>query len=285
MLKTFIIDSESGGAGKDVVARTLADLYLYGWSEDYLPMPAPNVVVFDDERGRISGPGGYQLGGRLIGVHTACLESAAGWSRFGDILEGYIHLAKDEEIRVIFPLPSQASHRAFGDHLALASDILAASNALPLWVLTTASASVEALRSRIRDMPSIFAQGLAVKNLIFGHPDQFINWDRSAERASLVEMGEWGEMEFPELCGDLKQFLPRYKSLDVIERYGQLSLGHRMVFSCWRRAAWEGLALLEILGNCRSLLVHRRLPLCALPKRRSGYGTAAQDSRIHEPVP
>ena len=245
MLKTFIIDGESGGAGKGVLARVLADLYLHGWSEDYLPIPAPKVVVFDDVRRRISGPGGYPLGGRLIGVHTICLESAAGWSRFGDLLEGYIHLAKDEEVRIILPLPSQAGQRVFGDHPTLARDILAASNAIPVWALTTGPASVGAFGSRIRHMPSIFAQGLAVKNLIFGHPDQFMDWDRSTERASLVEMGGWAEMEFPALCDDLKPLLLWHKSLDVIERYGQLSMGHRMVFSCWRRAAWEGLSLVE----------------------------------------
>lgn len=251
MLKVIFVDGDKGGVGKSLVAKTIADMYL--WGQEATGLPETHVVVIDADRANpdICGTGGFQPGGRLAGTYLASLEREDDWADFANMMEPYIEAGRSQEVRVIVSMPAQIGPRAFDGSIALVNEIMREVNAVPVWVLSRTRDSIDALAFRLRHMPARYETGMVIKNLFWGASDKFGLWAESALRHTLIDSGQWVETEFPELSDVLMARIARTPFHTVLEHgtpAGRLGLGHRLSLETWRRTAWESLAAVELVG-------------------------------------
>ena len=190
MLKTIFVDGDKGGVGKSLVARALADMYLYDSRHAWR-----DVVVFDADRSNpdVCGEGGYQTGmiSKLISTNLINLETESGWSEFGDAMEQYVGEGRDADIRVIISMPAQIGPRAFDGSIPLVGEILRSVNAIPVWVMSRTQDCITALEARRKAMASHYAHGLVVQNLFFGAADMFT--------AAVVKLSVTSDFQFPRI--------------------------------------------------------------------------------------
>ncbi len=253
-LKTIFVDGDKGGVGKSLITRSLVDMYLQGADQYGMArVPDAQVVVVDADRSNpdVCGQGGLTAGGRIIQTLHASLEDQNGWMEFVNQVETYLQ-SPDQETRIIVSMPAQIGPRAFDNSIPIVREFMRDFNVVPVWVLSRTRDSIDALDYRLKMMPSQYCHGLVVKNTFWGLAEKFGLWEQSTTRRITVESGDWAECEFPELSDVLMAKIgriPFHIARDFGSGEGPLGLGHRMVLDCWRRAAWEGLALVEIFGN------------------------------------
>lgn len=241
MLKTLLLDSEVGGAGKHLVGRMLMDRYIHGPQ----PQNGRYLLVYI-ESGDITRLGqGIHVGGPILGIHPIDIRTDTGWIDLGDILESWKFRGEQtgEEIRVLLPLPSYAERTVLGGRAGIISKILVESATIPLWVMTDRPDAVQGLARRQKQLPDIYGQGIVIRNLYTQHG--FGTWDKSAVRDSLPD--QWIEREMPEACDAAKWFLDK-RMPDFIGRYGQLGLGWQLAFQMWRQVVWQQLEVVEEWG-------------------------------------
>lgn len=240
MLRTLLLDSEVGGAGKRLVCRMLMDRYVHG------PQPQNNQYrLFLIETGAIARISqGINTGGPILGIHSIDLRTDSGWIELGDLLEGWKHRAEQtgEEIRVLLPFPSYAGRSVLDGREMIISRILTESSTIPLWVLADRPDAVQGLDSRQKHLPEVFGQGIILRNLYTQRG--FGVWDKSLVQDSLSD--QWIEQEIPEACDPAKRLLDT-RMPDFIERYGQLGLGWQLAFRMWRQTFWQQLDAIETL--------------------------------------
>lgn len=243
VLKTILVDSELGGAGKAFVARAMVDWYLYG--QDRLAQNQLAVILVESgDVTRLTAPQGYRLGGAIQEILSLDLGSDAGWIQLGDDLDRLAERSQvgEPEVRVVIPFPSRAGNRVIAGREKIISRILERGNTLPVWVLRDDTLSLEALRARRQVLPAIFDRGLVFRNALLYRA---MPPSRDPVQAELQEWGGWMLRDFPEAGDGLKPALSTQRA-DLVAAYGQLSLGWKMVFGMWRERVWRLLEDLEV---------------------------------------
>jgi len=153
MIKTYFVDGDKGGVGKSFTARAIADMLMQ--SERFkLPTTISRLLVVDaDESNQdVCGPGGFP-GRESVGTCEVVgkfypISSPEQWVKVGDKVFEIVQQWNDaDEGRVVFSLPAGA-----GLAIAKAAEVtavMAALNAVHVWVMGTDAGSVEQLQARI----------------------------------------------------------------------------------------------------------------------------------------
>lgn len=253
MIKTYFVDGDKGGVGKSFTARAVADMLMQ--SERFnLPKPITRLLVVDaDESNQdVCGEGGFvgreSVGGCEVSGKFYPISTPEQWVRVGDQVFDIIQRwPEGGEGRVVFSLPAGA-----GLAIAKAAEVtavMAALNAVHVWVMGTDAGSVEQLQARISVFPSFYRQGFVIRNLRHGIKEDFTHWERSATRAAVLDWG-WQEIDLPVLTPSVAVDLAR-TPLHIAERDKasttgkKLGMGSLVSLKTFRGVAGERLAELE----------------------------------------
>jgi hypothetical protein len=253
MIKTYFVDGDKGGVGKSFTARAIADMLMQ--SERFkLPTTISRLLVVDaDESNQdVCGPGGFP-GRESVGTCEVVgkfypISSPEQWVKVGDKVFDIVQQWNDaDEGRVVFSLPAGA-----GLAIAKAAEVtavMAALNAVHVWVMGTDAGSVEQLQARISNFPSFYQHGFIIRNLRHGIKEDFTHWERSATRSQVLE-GGWQEIDLPVLTPSVAVDLSR-TPLHIAERDKasttgkKLGMGSLVSLKTFRGVAGERLAELE----------------------------------------
>ena len=253
MIKTYFVDGDKGGVGKSFTARAIADMLMQ--SERFkLPKTINRLLVVDaDESNQdVCGDGGFPdfevVGGCEVSGRFSPISTPEQWVRAGDqvfdIIQGW---QEEDEGRVVFSLPAGA-----GLAIAKAAEVtavMAALNAVHVWVMGTDAGSAEQLQTRISAFPSFYRQGFVIRNLRHGVKEDFTHWERSATRDAVLDWG-WQEIDLPVLTPSVAVDLSR-TPLHIADRDKasttgkKLGIGSLVSLKTFRGVAGERLAELE----------------------------------------
>lgn len=257
MIKTYFVDGDKGGVGKSFVARTLADMLMQ--SERFrLPKSIDHLLVVDaDESNQdVCGPGGFK-NQETVGACTVYgmfrpISSPEQWVSVGDeVFEKIQAWPEDAEGRVVFLLPAGA-----GLAIAKAAEVtavMAALNAVHVWVMGTDVGSVEQLQARFDRFPAFYQNGFVIRNLRHGRAEDFTHWNKSRTREQALAYG-WREIDLPVLTPSVATDLAR-TPLHVAERDKmstngkKLGMGSLISLKTFRGVAGERLAEMERVGQ------------------------------------
>ncbi len=253
MIKTYFVDGDKGGVGKSFAARAIADMLMQ--SERFnLPKTINRLLVVDaDESNQdVCGEGGFPpretVGSCDVMGLFKPISTPEQWVQVGDkvfdIIQGW---AAEDEGRVVFSFPAGA-----GLAIAKAAEVtavMAALNAVHVWVMGTDAGSVEQLQARISNFPSFYQHGFIIRNLRHGIKEDFTHWNKSATREQAAESG-WQEIDLPVLTPSVAVDLAR-TPLHIAERDKasttgkKLGMGSLVSLKTFRGVAGERLAELE----------------------------------------
>lgn len=253
MIKTYFVDGDKGGVGKSFVARAIADMLLQ--SERFkLPKAIERLLVVDaDESNQdVCGPGGFkkqeEVGSCEVSGLFRPISSPEQWVTVGDeVFEKIQGWPEVGEGRVVFSLPAGA-----GLAIAKAAEVtavMAALNAVHVWVIGTDAGSVQQLQDRFNTFPKFYQHGFVIRNLRHGVKEDFTHWNKSATRDQALECG-WQEIDLPVLTPSVAVDLAR-TPLHMAERDKasttgkKLGMGSLISLKTFRGVAGERLAELE----------------------------------------
>ena len=253
MIKTYFVDGDKGGVGKSSAARAIADMLMQ--SERFkLPKTINRLLVVDaDESNQdVCGEGGFPPretveGCDVIGLFKP-ISTPEQWVQVGDkVFETIQDWQESDEGRVVFSLPAGA-----GLAIAKAAEVtavMAALNAVHVWVIGTDAGSVEQLQARFSSFPAFYQHGFIIRNLRHGIREDFTHWNKSATRNQALESG-WQEIDLPVLTPTVAVDLAR-TPLHIGERDKasttgkKLGMGSLVSLKTFRGVAGERLAELE----------------------------------------
>ncbi|NNM65802.1 MAG: hypothetical protein HKL99_14565 [Burkholderiales bacterium] len=253
MIKTYFVDGDKGGVGKSFAARAIADMLTQ--SERFkLPKPINRLLVVDaDESNQdVCGEGGFPRNAvvgscDVMGLFKP-ISTPEQWVQVGDQVFDIIQEWPDEdEGRVVFSLPAGA-----GLAIAKAAEVtavMAALNAVHVWVIGTDAGSVEQLQARFDAFPAFYRHGFVIRNLRHGRSEDFTHWNKSATRDQALDCG-WQEIDLPVLTPSVAVDLAR-TPLHIAERDKasttgkKLGMGSLVSLKTFRGVAGERLAELE----------------------------------------
>ena len=201
MIKTYFVDVDKGGVGKSFTARALADMLMQS-ARFNLPHPINRLLVVDaDESNQdVCGKGGFiseRVGDCDVSILMRGIETPEQWISVGDEVFRLVQdWPEDEENRIVFSLPAGAG-------LAIAragevTEVMAALNAVHVWVIGTDYESVRQLQDRFNQFPKFYGQGFVILNMRHGTRDKFVHWNTSETRTQALANG-WREIEMPVL--------------------------------------------------------------------------------------
>lgn len=248
MLKSYFIDGDKGGVGKSLFTRAFVHYYMT------LPKDKrPSLMVVDADLSNpdVCGKDGLASGGLVLAADLFDLSQEIGWIELANRIAKVMN--SSQEIRLLVNLPAQIGPRAFDGALAIASEVLRDTNAIPVWLLNRSKDCVTALEFRHRALPHRYAVGAIVKNTYFGAAEKFWRWDSSALRKGIVreDGGGWIETALPELNDELTDAIGRRPFHEV---YAQgldgkpLPYGYKLALDAWFRAAAKQFARIEALA-------------------------------------
>ena len=253
MIKTYFVDGDKGGVGKSFAARAIADMLMQS-ARFNLPKPINRLLVVDaDESNQdVCGAGGFP---KLETINTCevvgkfyPISAPEQWVQAGDQVFDIIQDWPDEdEGRVVFSLPAGA-----GLAIAKAAEVtavMAALNAVHVWVIGTDAGSVEQLQARFDTFPAFYRHGFVIRNLRHGAREGFTHWNKSVTRDQALDWG-WQEIDLPVLTPSVAVDLAR-TPLHIAEREEASTTGKRLgggsmvSLKTFRGVAGERLAELE----------------------------------------
>lgn len=253
MIKTYFVDGDKGGVGKSFVARAVADMLMQS-DRFALPTPIDRLLVVDaDESNQdVCGENGFPDHETVAGCEVRGeffpISTPEQWVQVGDKVFNVIQeWPEDAEGRVVFSLPAGA-----GLAIAKAAEVtavMAALNAVHVWVIGTDAGSVLQLQTRFDTFPMFYQRGFVIRNLRHGIKEDFTHWNKSATRDHALECG-WREIDLPVLTPSVAVDLAR-TPLHMAERDKasttgkKLGMGSLISLKTFRGVAGERLAALE----------------------------------------
>jgi hypothetical protein len=252
MIKTYFVDGDKGGVGKSFTARTLADMLMQA-ERFHLPHPAKRLLVVDADgmNQDVCGPGGFvdeRVGNCDVSTVMRGIETPEQWVSVGNEVFGLIQgWPEDEEGRIVFSLPAGAG-------LAIAragevTEVMAALNAVHVWVIGTDHESVRQLQDRFNQFPKFYEHGFVVLNMRHGTRDKFAHWGNSETRTHALASG-WREIELPVLtpfvAAELSRTPLHHAEINKAVNGGKrLGLGSLIAVKTFRGIAGQRLAEME----------------------------------------
>lgn len=249
MIKTYFVDGDKGGVGKSFVSRCLVDSFLNNLVTDMPKIDKLIIVDADPMNPDVVCNDGYvneTVNSIEVIAKQYPINSPSDWLDVINDLVGILN-NEDENVRVIFSLPSAAGLHINNDVFAMMKLI----NPMPIWVMGVDLSSTTQLHTRVDKNPIFYQSGVVLVNLKHGARKSFSHWNNYELREELMNSDNysWIEIELPGMmprAAELVGSMPFHKVVEKGSVLGSaVAVGTRTVVESYRGVVGKILAQME----------------------------------------